>query len=208
MSPRAFGDITGGRRVSLRERILEEAIQAVDAYGPDGLRVHEIARKVECSVSALYVHFGSREGLVETAMTERVRRLDGGSLEGLADRLDRCKSPRSARTLMAEYVATVGSPDQIPAVFARTELVARSRLRGEANGAVADVDDEVQKRLTEAILAAQQRGVMRSDVDAISAARLLRSLPLLHAVAAAEGVQGDRNWNRTVVTALDAALIA
>lgn len=194
--------------MTLRDRILEEAIHAVDDHGPDGLRVHEIARRVDCSVSALYVHFGSREGLVEAAMLERLRRDDGVSLEDLADRLDRCRSARSVRTLVAEYVAAVGAPEHLPAAFARTELVARSRPRGENEGTVSEVDDAVHRRLVAAIGSAQDRGVIRAELDAESAARLLRSLPLLQAAAAAEGVDGDRKWQRTVVSALDAVMIA
>lgn len=194
--------------MTLRDRILEEAIHAVDDHGPDGLRVHEIARRVDCSVSALYVHFGSRDGLVEAAMVERLRRDDGVSLEDLADRLDRCRSARAARTLVAEYVAAVGAPEYLPAAFARTELVARSRPRGENGGTVSEVDDAVHRRLAAAIGSAQDRGVMRADLDAESAARLLRSLPLLQAAAAVEGVDGDRKWQRTVVAALDAVMIA
>lgn len=194
--------------MSLREKILEEAIAAVDRNGPDGLRVHEIARRVDCSVSALYVHFGSREGLVETAMLERVRRLDGTSLEALADRLDRCKSSRSARTVIGDYVSMVASPEQLPAVFARTELVARSRLRGDGGESTSTPDDPAQQRLVQSIRAAQDRGVIRSDIDPDCAARLLRSLPLLQAVAASEGAQSDRNWHRTVMSAFDAVLAA
>jgi AcrR family transcriptional regulator len=57
---------TGG--ASTAERVLDSACREIDARGILGLRVGDVAAGAGCSVSVLYRHFGSRDGLLAAAL--------------------------------------------------------------------------------------------------------------------------------------------
>ena len=52
------------------ELIVTAARQEIEARGIVGLRVQEVARQADCSVSLIYRHFTSRDGLLAHVLTE------------------------------------------------------------------------------------------------------------------------------------------
>ena len=52
------------------ELIVSAARQEIEARGIVGLRVQEVARQADCSVSLIYRHFTSRDGLLAHVLTE------------------------------------------------------------------------------------------------------------------------------------------
>lgn len=64
--------IDNEHETSTKERILRLAIDALDRGGEASIRVKQIADDAGVSVTSLYHFYGSREGLVETALVERL----------------------------------------------------------------------------------------------------------------------------------------
>lgn len=56
------------------QRILDAAVLTIDAHGEVGLRVQDVVRDAGVQIPVLYRHFGNREGLVQAAQLERLRR--------------------------------------------------------------------------------------------------------------------------------------
>ena len=78
--------------MNIRERILELAVEAIDAGGEEAIRVNDIAAEAGVTVPTLYRHFGSRDGLVEAAQTYRFRKTQFVDSSVLAASLAKCKN--------------------------------------------------------------------------------------------------------------------
>jgi AcrR family transcriptional regulator len=50
---------------SVKQRLLELAIAAIDEFGEPGIRVSELSQAAGVGLPSLYHHFGNREGLIE-----------------------------------------------------------------------------------------------------------------------------------------------
>ena len=62
-------------KASSRQRILALAIAAIDKGGEAAVRVNDIAAEAGVTVPTLYRQFGSRDGLVAAAQTQRFREI-------------------------------------------------------------------------------------------------------------------------------------
>lgn len=63
-------------REELRSRILEAALEIVSQQGLTALSIRAIAERVEYSSATIYLHFASKEALVEEVAREGFRRFD------------------------------------------------------------------------------------------------------------------------------------
>ena len=77
--------------------MLEVAIAAIDEKGESGVRVNDIATEVGVAITSLYHYFGSRDGLVVAAQTERYLRSLSLENERIATGLAECKNKEQFR---------------------------------------------------------------------------------------------------------------
>lgn len=192
--------------MGIRESILDEAVEAVAGGGEASLRVHDIARKVGCSVSALYVHYGSREGLAEAALIERYRRQahDGDTL---AEQLHHAKSVSAVKKAISAHVQRLCSDTHAPVHLARAELLVAARTRPAARAALTESEQVRQRALVEAIRAVRERGLVRRDVDLEATATLVRSWSMSQALVHTEGRGADTRWAKVLSRTLEGLLL-
>jgi AcrR family transcriptional regulator len=193
--------------MSIREAILDRAVEAVARGGEGALRVHDIAREVGCSVSALYVHFGSREGLAEAALIEHYHRQVARATEPLVAQLRRASSVTAVKRALSAHVRALCSADQAVVHLARTELVAAAHRRATVRDALATMEQWRQATFVEALMAARNRGVLRPGLDVEAAATLLRSGSLSQALVNANGDSSTTAWTKTLQWALEGVLL-
>jgi AcrR family transcriptional regulator len=192
--------------MALHEAILERAVEAVSGGGERSLRVHDIARDVGCSVSALYVHFGSREGLAEAALVEHYRRQAASVSEPLVHHLRRATSVSGVKRAISAHVQALCSSDHIAVHLARTELVAAAHRRPTVRDALAALEQWRHAQFVEALNLARERGVLRSELDVEATATLLRTGSLSQALVNTE-TQNHRAWSRLLQRALEGVLV-
>ena len=60
--------------VPLRQPILDAAVKELQEFSEAGFRVTRVAEEAGCVVSVLYHHFENREGLIDAALIEIMRR--------------------------------------------------------------------------------------------------------------------------------------
>ena len=197
-----------GSGVSIRQAILDQAIDALTRGGESALRVHDVARSVGCSVSALYVHFGSREGLAEAALVERFRRLNDDYGHTLTEALHRAKSVTAVRRALSAHVAELCAPEHAPVHLARAEVVAAARTRPAVRQALVDVESQHHSALRDALVGARQRQLVRSDLDPDAIATLLRSSSMAHALALSDGSPAGIPWIVVLTKVLESAVLA
>lgn len=193
--------------MSIRQAILDEAVLTVSRGGESALRVHDVARHVGCSVSALYVHFGSREGLAEAALIEHVRRQGDGQVEKLAAQLRRATTVTAVKRALSAHVAELCGEDGHPVHLARAELLAAARTRPSVREALVALEAPRHEQIREALTAARQRGVVRADLDVDAVAALLRSASLAHALVLSDGTASGPPWAKVITRALEAVTL-
>ncbi|MCL8251810.1 TetR/AcrR family transcriptional regulator [Aeromicrobium fastidiosum] len=121
---------------NLREALVEAAVEAARANGPDGVALRELARTVGVSHSAAYRHFSHRDELVSAVAVRAM----AGLVASMQRRLD--------------VVEQVGSADDV--------LRARRRLIGVGQGYVAFALGE--PGLFRCAFAAKTAAVLNGDV--------------------------------------------
>lgn len=193
--------------MAIREAILDKAVEAVAEGGERSLRVHDIARDVGCSVSALYVHFGSREGLAEAALIEHYRRRAAAATEPLVMQMRRASSATAVKRALSAHVKALCGADQTEVHLARTELVAAAHRRDTVREALSELEQARQSQFVEALQAARDRGVLRPGLDLDAAATLLRTGSMSQAMVNANGNGCTTAWPQTLQRALEGALL-
>jgi AcrR family transcriptional regulator len=123
---------------SIRQRILELAVSAIDEGGEAAVRVNDLATEAGVTVPTLYRHFGSRDGLVEAAQTYRFRKTQFVDGSVLAASLAKCKNQDELRKALRKELLTHFDTDRwelrqvrlnaLGAGYARPELAASLAL--------------------------------------------------------------------------------
>ncbi|NDG67232.1 MAG: TetR/AcrR family transcriptional regulator, partial [Actinobacteria bacterium] len=129
---------------TIRQRILELAVFAIDEGGEAAVRVNDLAAEAGVTVPTLYRHFGSRDGLVEAAQTYRFRKTQ--FIDGSVFAADRWEL-RQVRL------------NALGAGYARPELAASLAL-AQKQGAMGIAD---------MLLPFQKKGWIRKDIDLAAA---------------------------------------
>jgi AcrR family transcriptional regulator len=62
-----------GRAEATRQRILDAAFAEFSTYGVAGARVDRIAKTAGCNKNLIYIYFGSKEGLFDETLKQRLR---------------------------------------------------------------------------------------------------------------------------------------
>jgi AcrR family transcriptional regulator len=144
---------------------LDVAIEAIDSGGEPALRLDAVVEKAGVAITAVYHHFGNREGLMEAAQAERYIRTIWPTLDGLAELL---QSVQTKEQLIEVVMAVL---DQSVASTLSTNRARRINVVGSTLGrpdlaaAVAAEQAKVNGYLEGLLLPFQPRGMIRSDLD-------------------------------------------
>jgi AcrR family transcriptional regulator len=178
-----------------KRRLLDAAVYEFSEFGVMGARVEKIAARAKANKQAIYMYFGSKEGLFTAAFEERIRdfhdavRFDVADLPAYAGRLfDKFEdSPDTRRLTLWYHLERSVAHIPVPLIAAST----RSEL--------------------EAIRDAQTRGDIPATYPAATLLGLIRStaltwhtqVPQLHSEAAV-----PRETKRATVEAVVRSLLA
>ncbi|HKY16637.1 MAG TPA: TetR/AcrR family transcriptional regulator [Microthrixaceae bacterium] len=156
------------RSASTRERLLAATIESLRTKGMHGLTSREITGVAEVNLQAITYHFGSKDSLVATALTELVnRRLDPivEALETDADPAERLfDALATIRTTFA-----VGRED----LKAYADAVAAASSNAELARSIGDIHDRLRGYLSGLITEMQRDGYVQRWVEPDSMASLL-----------------------------------
>lgn len=192
--------------MSIREAILEEAVLSLARGGEASLRVHDIARSAGCSVSALYVHFGSRDGLAEAALIERFRQVTAEVGGSFIQQLQRAKSPTALKRAITIHVNELCAPEHAAVHLARAELVAAARTRPAVRAALVEAEQARHTALRDALSEVRDRGLVRRDVDVDAVAALLRSHSMSQALFMSDGNDHAAAWPKVLSQSIEGML--
>lgn len=148
--------------LSLRERVLEAAVQEFGDKGFDGARMEEIAKVAQASKQAIYHHYQGKEGLFVEAMKLAYARFRGSD-----DCLHNKIAGLDAKASLRVFVEHLFRPTLHTVRF---QQMMHDENRFEGTHAMALVDAKHSYRqlieILKSILAkGAQEGVFRSDID-------------------------------------------
>lgn len=153
------------KRPSSPERILERAIEVLEASGEAGIRTHQVAE--DCGVTApiLYRAYGDREGLIIAAQAERYNRSMRFGQEELAANMARCASREEFRQLMEALSDARATSVRANDRRVRVEVLGAASSRPALRKKVAEINARLADELADVFQPAVDNGWMRSDVD-------------------------------------------
>ena len=141
-----------------RERLLEAAIDAIEAAGEVSVRVDRIAAAAGVTKPMIYAHFRERDGLIVAAQAERYRRALAFGLSEMAAAVDRCTSADDYAALMRGWVRSFADADGMRRRAMRIEVLGSAVARPALREAIRAVTAEHVASLAATISSAQQRG--------------------------------------------------
>jgi len=150
---------------SIRQRILELAISAIDEGGEAAVRVNDLATEAGVTVPTLYRHFGSRDGLVEAAQTYRFRKTQFVDGSVLAASLAKCKNQDELRKALRKELLTHFDTDRWELRQVRLNALGAGYARPELAASLALAQKQGAMGIAEMLLPFQKKGWIRKDID-------------------------------------------
>jgi AcrR family transcriptional regulator len=150
---------------SIRQRILDLAISAIDEGGEAAVRVNDLATEAGVTVPTLYRHFGSRDGLVEAAQTYRFRKTQFVDGSVLAASLAKCKNQDELRKALRKELLMHFDTDRWELRQVRLNALGAGYARPELAASLALAQKQGAMGIAEMLLPFQKKGWIRKDID-------------------------------------------
>lgn len=147
------------------QRILERAIEVIDAGGEVAIRTNIIAN--ECGVTApiLYRAFGSREGLIIAAQAERYRRSKAIMVTALVSYIEQANDRDELKSNIRESLDLIFAPHRSPNRELRAEVIGSAVSRPALRDAIVTIDQEFATEIATAYQRAVDEGWVRPGLD-------------------------------------------
>lgn len=200
-------DVHDARRSANAQAILELAISVIDERGEAGIRVQELSDEVGVAITTLYRFFGSRDGLIEAAQTERYRRQLLNDVERLSIGMDLCRDADDFRMVLDRTLERMLSPELRDQRLRRINALGSAQSRPALLHALAVAQDEVNRATAEVLEEARSQGWIRDDIDLPSFAAWLAGLMCGRVLLELGPTSADGDqWNELTTRAVHAML--
>jgi AcrR family transcriptional regulator len=148
--------------------LLEVAIDAIDAGGESALRLDSIVEKAGVAITAVYHHFGNREGLMEAAQAERYIRTVWPLVVTLGERLAVVEDLEGLKATVLAILDASIDPEFAANRLRRLNVVGSTLGRPRLAEAVTAEQTRVNHYLADALRPFQDRGMIRADLDLVA----------------------------------------
>lgn len=150
---------------TVKQRLLELAIQTIDESGEPGIRVNQLAESAGVSIPTLYHHFGSREGLIEEAQVERFIRALRRDAEALVQQLGKCKTKADLLETLHQLFKNRKAKGRALTRWQRMNALGATYARPTLAERIVSSHDDVVTQIALALLPFQRQGFIRQDID-------------------------------------------
>jgi AcrR family transcriptional regulator len=153
----------------------------------------------------LYWHFQDRQGLIQAAMLEQLRRLSEEQLDSLDDVIDTAASRDDYLLRVAGSLVDPFDSQEAEARWQRFEMLATARRDPEIQQMMAEIQRRHQRYLTSITTKAQERGILRADADPSAVAAAMTALALGSNHLSYLGDEGPtrETWNGLLLLMID-----
>lgn len=153
---------------SVKQQLLELAIETINELGEPGIRVSELAETVGVGLPTLYHHFGSREGLIEHAQAERfIRGLRENAVQLIA-LLENCTTKKELLAALSKTFDIRRSAQRSDIRWQRLNALGATYARPALAERITQEHDAIITQVALALLPFQRKGFIRADVDLVA----------------------------------------
>lgn len=198
------------RRHSTAQALLERALEVIENDGEHAVRVEEISSTCGVSITSLYHHFGSREGLIEAAQAERFIRVATANLIAFEAELGAVTDVGGLRDLIERWVTELLDTSMAAARRARTEILASAFTRPNLRERVAESQRHYNAALVAILEAAQHRGLVNPEVPALDLTFCIHGITFGRVIAEVDSEVADsvaESYRRFATDALVSLLL-
>jgi AcrR family transcriptional regulator len=184
------------RRPNLNE-IVDVTMELLLEHGEGGFRIEDLIDRTGVSKSSLYLHFGSRDGLIAQACLEIFSRQVTANVDAIIDALDSITTSAEFKVILPQIIAAVTAQEDAIR-WNRAMVMAASRHRPDLWEELGKAQMRFNGALEESIRGLQERGVVKADIEARELALLVQALPFGRVFRDLDPVMGARKleeWN-------------
>ena len=162
--------------VPLRQPILDAAVKELQEFSEAGFRVTRVAEIAGCVVSVLYHHFENREGLIDAALIEIMRR-EAEEVEIMYREIDTILSGMTTIEQAFEaYVRIAHGPGGTVRRALDSQILTAVKTRPPVRESWVELSTKVQAVNEHLLTVLVQRGFMDDMLDIPTMALLMRGL--------------------------------
>jgi AcrR family transcriptional regulator len=189
------------------QRLLEVAIDAIDAGGESALRLDVVVEKAGVAITAVYHHFGNREGLMEAAQAERYIRTVWPLVRLTGERLAQVQDLADLKQTVLSIMGASLDPEFATNRLRRLNVVGSTLGRPRLAEAVTAEQARVNQHLAEALQPFQDQGLIRAEVDLLAFSSWVFGVILSRAIVELEpDDENARAWDQVTRQAFMALL--
>ena len=155
---------------SVRERILQAALKAIDEHGEASLRVVTVAKNAGVTQGMIKYYFQTRDNLVSEAQTSRFLATATEDIEHIAQMIEASSTAAEFRSKLRSLLAVIINERRWPQRAMRITTFGAATKRPDMMASIAEVNSLFIDRATEIYQVARDRGfiVPTGDMRAIA----------------------------------------
>lgn len=161
-------DRPSGEREKTKDTLLRVAIAAIEEVGEAHVRLEDILRDADASVSSLYHHYGNMRGLLDEAQLARFDSSTGDNIKTFHDAVIRVRNKDEFRKLIDATVRDLFSRERKENRSTIVNAFGSIFNTPEFDKRVVELEKQNVAMLSVAIEHAKSRGMTRSDLDVVS----------------------------------------
>lgn len=157
--------VTPSSKMKTKDALLAVAIKAIDECGEANVRLEDVLREANASVSSLYHHFGNMRGLLDEAQLARFHSSSGENVRDFASAANRVKNKKELRELVVSIVRESYSPQRMKNRVIALNAFASILETPEYNEKVATAERVNIDLLVDALDSLRARGLISKTLD-------------------------------------------
>ncbi|NBO54808.1 MAG: TetR/AcrR family transcriptional regulator [Actinobacteria bacterium] len=161
-----------------RSRLIEVALNTILESGVAAVRIDDIASAVNVTKGSLYWHFEDREALIRAALGEHLRRLSADTVAGISNAVATAKSREDYLALIAPLLSNPFDPNQVNDRWSKLELIVQARKDPLLAELMHDLQVRTLNVFLELMIAAQEEGILRKDIEPRAVAAAISAMNL------------------------------
>lgn len=181
------------RRTPNLDGILDVTVELLLEHGEAGFRIEDVIDRTGVSKSSLYLHFGGRDGLIESACLEIFSRQVTANIDESIATLESIQTAEQLWDAIPALVdiAIYDTPDDVR--WNRVMMLAAAHSRPRLYEELGKRQMRLNSALTAAVSSLQERGVVTKDIGAGEFAILLQTVSFGRVFRDLDPTMGSRN---------------
>lgn len=140
-------------------------MKTIEREGEAAVRIRDICDAAGVAVTAVYNHFGSRDGLIVEAQSRRYARVIEAETAWFVEQTADCHDLDELRNILRRLIERASTPDRAKARLLRLGVIGSSIGRPELTERMNEISVRLIGRQAEALRLLQDRGLIRRDLD-------------------------------------------